>query len=730
MSITAIDNQPINFVGTYGLGLCKCEEDDITHHEAGEPFRIQVNQEPCTDEELANPFFNDLGADWVGAGWTFDTGEACWDAESLTIQSLVEQSFAPTIGEFYQVRIVVTEIVGTLQVIFGGALFSTISSPGTYTYFVDASSAQALTLSPGGRSSGCVEEASVRIQTTDTVVDIIDEAGVVVDDFNYTDNPGAYRYEGNYLTLTIPTTGIDNGCYTIRITDTCGDQTIILNSNTVKVITKSACWLRVLVCNNQEVMGFSSTFKPSALVDASISRPTWTYDTSGDPDLRHYARREAQYVLAIDRLGETMHRFMSTLPLWQHVYFDDDRFDIVAEEYSPSYADTQAMVGGISMQVQRNAKFLTNVLCGAASDGCFPLDDENGSVDTGFTVTSNGAVFDIQLDASGNIYIVGSFTVINGVNRRRICRLYPDGSVDETFDPGTGFDNRATSIRIDGDGKLVVGGWFTEYNGIAMGRICRIETDGTLDATFSHLTGFSGIVNVVRIQGDGKIVAAGSFDQYDGATRNGMARLASNGDIDITFTTPSGGFNSGVQSIDIEGGGTFVAGGFFTSYAGTTRERIARINADGTLAGSLTSGANGAVHEVHVNADGKILVVGSFTQMGGQPRGGVGRYNADGTIDMTYATAGGANFGAFAIDIGAAAVAYVGGQAFTTYDGQAAINIARIDTDGDYDPTFVSVPGANGPIYSVTFQQGQLYVGGNFTQVAGINSSRIARINV
>ena len=75
-------------------------------------------------------------------------------------------------------------------------------------------------------------------------------------------------------------------------------------------------------------------------------------------------------------------------------------------------------------------------------------------------------------------------------------------------------------------------------------------------------------------------------------------------------------------------------------------------------------------------------------------------------------------------------MAYVGGQAFTTYDGQAAINIARIDTDGDYDPTFVSVPGANGPIYSVTFQQGQLYVGGNFTQVAGINSSRIARINV
>jgi len=63
------------------------------------------------------------------------------------------------------------------------------------------------------------------------------------------------------------------------------------------------------------------------------------------------------------------------------------------------------------------------------------------------------------------------------------------GALDLTFDPGTGLNDIVHTSSIQSDGKIIIGGYFTSYNGTARTRIARINADGTLDATFNPGTG-------------------------------------------------------------------------------------------------------------------------------------------------------------------------------------------------------------------------------------------------
>src|SRR5690606_3293323 len=65
----------------------------------------------------------------------------------------------------------------------------------------------------------------------------------------------------------------------------------------------------------------------------------------------------------------------------------------------------------------------------------------------------------------------------NGQNRNRIARLNTDGSLDTSFTIGSGFNGHVFSIALQSDGKILVGGRFTEYNGQSQNRIARIEVN-------------------------------------------------------------------------------------------------------------------------------------------------------------------------------------------------------------------------------------------------------------
>jgi len=87
------------------------------------------------------------------------------------------------------------------------------------------------------------------------------------------------------------------------------------------------------------------------------------------------------------------------------------------------------------------------------------------------------------------------------------------GAIDTTFNPtdlGFGFGGGASSTvytsSIQSDGKIIIAGDFTSYNGTSINRIARLNADGTLDATFNVGTGANSYVYTSSIQNDGKVI--------------------------------------------------------------------------------------------------------------------------------------------------------------------------------------------------------------------------------
>ena len=265
---------------------------------------------------------------------------------------------------------------------------------------------------------------------------------------------------------------------------------------------------------------------------------------------------------------------------------------------------------------------------------------------SGFNATVNA----IALQADGKIFVGGWFTSYNGVTENYLIRLNANGTKDATFNTGTGFNAVVRATALQTDGKILVGGSFTSYNGVTENHLIRLNADGTKDATFSTGTGFNAIVFAIALQADGKILVGGFFTAYNGVTENHLIRLNADGTKDATFNTGTG-FNAFVRAIVPQADGKILVGGGFNSYNGVTENRIIRLNADGTKDATFNTGTgfNNWVNAIAPQADGKILVGGQFTSCKGVTENGIIPLNADGTKDAAFNT--GTGFNAFVMTI-------------------------------------------------------------------------------
>jgi uncharacterized delta-60 repeat protein len=206
----------------------------------------------------------------------------------------------------------------------------------------------------------------------------------------------------------------------------------------------------------------------------------------------------------------------------------------------------------------------------------------NGLIDTSFVVGTgfNSSVLDFDIQSDGKIIVTGFFTEYSGSNYNRIIRLNTDGSIDTSFVIGTGFNNTPTAIKIQSDGKIVVTGRFTEYSGFNYNRLIRLNTDGSIDTSF--VIG-SGIVTssdiALTIQPDNKIIVGGGFSEYSGVTVNGVVRLNVDGSIDSTFNMTTIPYIYELYNIAMLPSGQFILGGFLESIYS---DHIYKINNDGS----------------------------------------------------------------------------------------------------------------------------------------------------
>lgn len=240
----------------------------------------------------------------------------------------------------------------------------------------------------------------------------------------------------------------------------------------------------------------------------------------------------------------------------------------------------------------------------------------DGTVNTGFTTGTgfSGDPVSIERQSDDKVIITGFFLVYNGQSVNRIVRLNTNGTRDTSFVTGIGFNGDTFSAAVQSDGKIIIIGNFSSYNGNSAPRICRLNSNGSFDNTFNPGTGFNDVPYEVKIQPDGKIIVAGLFTSYNGNSSNYIVRLNTDGSIDNTFAIGTG-FNSTVFALELIGDGTILVGGQFTSYNGnTTRPRFIGLNSNGSINTNIINiNVNSTVQAIAVASDGDIYVGGLFT---------------------------------------------------------------------------------------------------------------------
>ena len=361
----------------------------------------------------------------------------------------------------------------------------------------------------------------------------------------------------------------------------------------------------------------------------------------------------------------------------------------------------------------------------------------DGSLDANFNAATgagaNNAVDTVAVQPDGKSLLGGDFTQINGTARNRIARLNIDGSLDVAFNPGTGADSEVFSLAMQPDGKILLGGAFTSINGTTHIGIARLNANGSLDSAFNPIMSSSSSAVVVRaltLQPDGKILLGGAFNTINSSTRNGVARLNADGSLDLTFN-PSTGANNGVYTLALQPDGKLLLGGIFTSINGTGRNRVARLNPNGTLDSTFNpgTGANSDVNALLVQADGKVLLDGAFTTFNGVSRNRIARLNADGTLDTTFNIGTGTNGTLFCLALQADGKVILGGW-FSTFNDSDGNRIARLFPDGSPDVIFNSGIGVDNNLTATALQaDGKILLGGDFTYINGMKLHSIARLS-
>lgn len=289
------------------------------------------------------------------------------------------------------------------------------------------------------------------------------------------------------------------------------------------------------------------------------------------------------------------------------------------------------------------------------------------TVDTSFDIFEGFSDHLIYIGATltelfdGTIIVVGFFTSFNGENFNRIIKLNADGTVNNLFDTGTGFNNYTTGISEDNAGNYYISGIYTSYNGTSSGRLIKLLSDGSIDVSFNVGTGFDNASLSTLVEFDNSVYVSGYFSTYKGATANGIIKLKTDGSVDTSFAVGTGfqqrGTYRGVLMARIPGDdGIYCisycawdscgAGIYWLTYQGVNYGNIVKLNTDGSVDTSFNSGGtgfNGGAGLISVVFGDKLLITGTlpaaalFTEYNGVSSNGLILLNADGSILQSFA---------------------------------------------------------------------------------------------
>ncbi|MEP6901091.1 MAG: hypothetical protein ABJA66_05035, partial [Actinomycetota bacterium] len=352
----------------------------------------------------------------------------------------------------------------------------------------------------------------------------------------------------------------------------------------------------------------------------------------------------------------------------------------------------------------------------------------DGTIDTTFSSPEfgngtgvGGAILAIGIQSDGKIVVGGDIYGVNGIFNKKLYRLNPDGSLDNTFQAPS-FDNGTTTvvndIEIQPDDKIVIGGQFNIFTGGAASNFARFNADGTLDGTFADFSTV-GIIYNLEIQTDGKILTAG----------NSVVRRTADGSNDSNFSAPSF-VASSIYALKILPDGKIIIGGQFNSVNGFPQGNIAKLNSDGSLDINFNlnnTGANSLVNDILPAPDGKLIITGYFTTYNSVAHQKIARLNADGTLDTSFQN------NPLLVNLFAKDAEYFADGKILLGGGiqiGAAPQLIRLNTDGSPDASIDYNVAKGGKVREILQQpDGKILIAGQFSAVNGVKRNSLARLN-
>lgn len=367
---------------------------------------------------------------------------------------------------------------------------------------------------------------------------------------------------------------------------------------------------------------------------------------------------------------------------------------------------------------------------------------QQGKLDATFNVYDDGLQGDgfdnyvrtVSLQTDGKLIVGGDYLNFNGAITPYLCRLFQDGSKDTSFNLGTSFNGKVYCSLIQPDGKIILGGSFTTFNGISANRLIRLNSDGSIDTTFNtSIAASSGIVYGLALQTNGSLIIVGSFTKYDGITANRVARILSNGNLDTSFVTGSAASGL-VEEVQLQADGKVVLAGSFDSFNGISNSKIIRLNTDGSRDATFVVGLgfNASVSALVLQTDGKIIAGGDFITYNGILVNKIVRLNIDGSIDASFISGLGFNTGVVeVIKLNASGAIMVGGSFTGTYNGVDVNRLICLSSDGVLEPLFDigAGPFSASVLDVASASDGSWYVGGSFSIFDSQNQGRLAKID-
>lgn len=409
-----------------------------------------------------------------------------------------------------------------------------------------------------------------------------------------------------------------------------------------------------------------------------------------------------------------------------------------------------------AVAVQADGRLLVagtfDLLQGRPCNGLARLDPQ-GNVDPDFAFWPGveGSVNTVVIQPDGAILVGGRFTRVNGEPRPSLARVHADGRLDDRFKPvlggADGFE--VFAVRVQADGRVVVGGDFRSAGHLPRRGIVRLLPDGSVDEEFAPGAGAEdafGAVHDLALVPGGQVIAAGYFTKFNGFQRPGLVRLDSAGGVDPGFT-PMLDWTQGLPAVQLvrrQPDGKLLVAGRFDRIGATPCNALARLEADGALDEGFQStedwGGRSAnlIRDLAVLKDGRILVAGEFERLGQSSRAGILRLRVDGDLDDSFDPGEGLRDMDGTV-VGASAIALqpdgrvtvVGG--FEQIHGQPRHHLGRLWPNGALDADFC---GPNwrvergGAVLAVHVQaDGRLVVGGDFERVNGVRRRALARLD-